>query len=128
MWEGRECQQGFYLIYYNSTSDRLILGTGSAVTYDLVLPYDHELKRIVYAKENTNSHDVTIDYAQMVFDKDTYYETLYSNSAFTGRTATIELGSEYEGLAGSRIRLTATITNTEQVAFYLLVKFLEVPT
>jgi len=93
----------------------------------LILPYDHQLVRIGYAKINENSHDIEINYAMKLFDSSVYYETLYKNATNTARTTTVELGSEYEGLAGSSLILKANITSGERVAFFALVKFLEMP-
>ena len=76
-------------------------------------------------KSSANSQNWQIDYTPTPFDIGTHYETLFANAALTARNAIIELGDPYEGIAGSKIRVTATITNTETVAFYILVKFLE---
>jgi len=124
-WTGYNCQLGFYLIVYDgdNSSTHLIRGDGNSQIYELELPYDHQLVRIGYAKANANSHAIQIDYGMKLFDMDTYYEQLFLDATNTARTITVELGSEYEGLAKSKIKLTATITNGEDVAFHVLVKF-----
>ncbi len=126
-WRGFECQQGFYSFFYigESLDDKIIDGTGSAVTVDLNIPWDHKLTGIFLMKEGTDSDTIEVRYIPKgVSDAD--YDILYSATT-TAKSVIIELGDAYENLGGAKLRFVITGTANAYLIPRVNILFLEVP-
>jgi len=127
-WIGFECQQGFYTIYYigESIDNKTLAGTGSAVTKDLNLPWDHRLNMISIMKEGSDIDDIEIRYIPKGV-RDIDYDILFKDATTTAKSVIIELGNAYENLGGACLRFIVTGASGKYIVFRVNVQFLEVP-
>ncbi len=104
----------------------MISEDGSANTYDLDIPYDHMLNFVGMARTHTDSENWQIRYVPVKVDT-SYYDILFDNANMLGRSAVIELGSNYENLGGAILTFAITGTNNKKWFPRVNIKFLEVP-